>query len=389
MSVPPYTAMLARTNRGWRARVPVIRSGWLLVLSVALLLGPALRIESVVATENHASFSIPKTISSEDESYVREGVALAQNYVAETLSDVSDAPLVINVRNSDDTTSAHAVAFYGGDYIVVFTKSPGWIELAPFDRVHVVVHEYIHAYQHAMLHGGEDALPVWFLEGMAEYLSYDAVAQLGIVRSRDVHDFHSWAVASNPNLPALDDLEKADAFYSEYGPVYSLAYLAFDHMLDGRSPGDLDRFFKATRSSHDWRDAYERIFGQDIATFYRSFADARDGLVAPISEPDTFAPVIPEEIKSGVSIDSTTSPLAVGEQLTVLAQADAGAICQLRLSGQTSGKSLNRTTFADASGHLFWLVTIPSSMGPGAAAMTASCGGKRSSTEIEITDAHD
>jgi hypothetical protein len=361
------------------------RVGWLL-LCVALLVGQAPLAASASASDSKISYSIPKTVSAEDVAYVREGITLAQSYVTENLSGMSDTPLVINVRNSDDPTTAHSVAFSGGDYIVVFTGSPGWIRLAPFDRVHVVVHEYIHAYQYAKLHDDEAALPAWFIEGMAEYLSFDAVAQRGLVRAQDVRDFHAWAVASNSDLSALNDLEGTDAFYSEYGPVYSLAYLALDDLMNGHSPAALERLFIEIRADHDWQSAFEDVFGQDLETFYRSFAETRDELIAPVSRPDPFVPINPVKFNSAVSIASLSSVDALGEQMTVLAYAHAGAICQLRILGEESGETITRTTFADASGHLFWLVTIPATMGQGPAAMTATCGGKSSTFEIEITD---
>jgi hypothetical protein len=361
------------------------RAGWLL-LCVALLVGQAPLAASASASDSKISYSIPKTVSAEDAVYVREGITLAQTYVTENLSDISSTPLVINVRNSDDPTNAHSVAFSSAGYIVFFTGSPGWIRLSPFDRVHVVVHEYIHAYQYAKLHDDEDSLPAWFLEGMAEYLSYDAVIQLGLVRAQDVRDYQAWAVASNPGLSTLDNLEDPNAFYSEYGPVYSLAYLAFDDLLSGHSPAALDRLFIEIRADHNWQSAFEDVFGQDLDSFYRAFAEAQDELIAPVSRPDPFVPINPVKFKSAVSIDSITNADALGEQMTVLAYAHAGAICQLRLRGEESGEAITRTTFADASGHLFWLVTIPATMGQGPAAMTATCGGEPSAVEIEITN---
>ena len=168
------------------------RNCWIriaLTSMVVLAVMPALLVDSTRAADTGATYSIGNNVSAPDASWVMEGVTMAHQYVAETLTGFSE-PLVVNVRDSDDTTGRGAVAFYGGNYIVVFTGSPGWAMLAPFDRVHVIVHEYLHAWQDAAMRSGESDLPAWLIEGSAEYLSYDAVARLGLVDPRAVRD--SW-----------------------------------------------------------------------------------------------------------------------------------------------------------------------------------------------------
>lgn len=359
---------------------------FVLASMVVLAVVPALLVDSTRAADTGVTFSIGNNVSAADASWVMEGVTMAHQYVAETLTDFSE-PLVVNVRDSDDTTGRGAVAFYGGDYIVVFTGSPGWAMLAPFDRVHVVVHEYLHAWQDTAMRSGENALPAWLIEGSAEYLSYNAVARLGLIDPRAVRDYHAWAIRSASHLSALPDLEERTAFYGERGPVYSLGYLAIDHLLAHGSPDQLVGFARRVRLGQDWRDAFAAEFGQDIDAFYQSFAAYRSDLIAPTRIPDPFAAVYPFETKSPVSIDTAPSEIAVGDQLLVLGDTQPGAICQLSLVTANSASTISGSTFADASGHLFWLITVPDEVASGPADITADCGAEDVHVPVEIDSA--
>jgi hypothetical protein len=95
--------------------------------------------------------------------------------------------------------------------------------------------------------------------------------------------------------------------------------------------------------------------------------------------------VAPKKLESRVSIVSASDPVEVGGQITVLGRAEAGAICRARIRGKESGEAVSGSTFADASGRIFWLLTIPEAVGPGPATVTASCGGERSRVDIEVT----
>jgi Peptidase of plants and bacteria len=365
-------------------RVVKHRTTWLLTLCAVLILGFSPLVEPAFAAEAKVTFDIANAVSTEDAVYVREGITLAQDYVTATLSDISDSPIRVAVFDNDDFFCGQALACATETSIVVLAGTPQWNSLAPFERVHAIVHEYIHVYQYAMAHDGMETMPAWFIEGMADYLAYNAVTDLGLVRETDVHDFHTWTLAWNPDMAALDDLENSYAFYGEYGPAYSLAYLAIDHLMKDRPLSDLDRFLEQVGKGHNWRASFQKVFERDLNAFYRSFANARDDLVAPRRMPKPFSPVIPEFDGSPLVIDSVSTPVAVGDQLTVLARADAAAVCRIRLRNENSGEDMFQSTFTDGSGHLFWLMTIPESLGEGPATITAACGGDQRTLEIDI-----
>jgi hypothetical protein len=360
------------------------RTTWFLTFCLVLVFGFSQLVEPAVAAEANVSFDIANAVSPEDAVYVREGFTLAQTYVTATLSDISDSSIRVAVFDNDDFFCGQALACATETSIVVLAGTPQWNSLAPFERIHTIVHEYIHVYQFAMIHDDMETMPAWFIEGMADYLAYDAVTDLGLVRETDVHDFHAWTLAWNPDMAALDDLENSYAFYGEYGPAYSLAYLALDELMRERPLSDLDRFLQQVGKGHNWRASFQKVFERDLNAFYRSFANARDDLVAPRRMPKPFSPVIPEFDGSPLAIDSVSDSVAVGEQLTVLARAEAAAICRIQLRNERSGEDVVQSTSADGSGHLFWLITIPESLGEGPATITAACGGDQRTLEIDI-----
>jgi hypothetical protein len=329
-------------------------------------------------------YSVSPDVSEEDAAYVREGISYAQRYLDGVMDESPSIELVVNVRPSGDTSGLHSTAFFSPGFMVVFVGSAGWMSIAPFDRIHVIVHEYIHAYQYELMQAEEYDLPTWLIEGMAEYLSYDAMTELGVIRPREVVDYHAWSVTSSRETEELRELADRDAFYSSASPVYSIGFLALNHLMDGAPPQALEDFMVAVGDGDAWEHAFANTFGTDVDEFYRSFAGALDELIAPKEPPESFAPVRSEQLESPVTIESATSPVEPGDQLLVVVSADSGAICELRFRADGSNERIVRTTSVDGSGRAFWLVTIPTTVQQGLATVTASCGAERIATDVEI-----
>jgi hypothetical protein len=157
--------------------------------------------------------------------------------------------------------------------------------------------------------------------------------------------------------------------------------------MEGREPKDLDRLLKGMRSGNGWKTVFADVFGITASDFYESFAAERAGGLAPVDIPEPFAYVEPAKVEGNVAIDVSSESIALGEQLTMLGETEAGAICRLRLRSSKSDLDIRGATFADASGRLFWLITVPEELGPGPATLTANCGGERESIAIEISSA--
>ncbi|NIR42413.1 MAG: BamA/TamA family outer membrane protein [Gemmatimonadetes bacterium] len=77
---------------------------------------------------------------------------------------------------------------------------------------HVIGHELVHAFQFDMLRRGASGMPLWFIEGMAEYLSRGPVDALTAMWLRDALE--------NDNLPSLAQLQSPEFFPYRYGHAF-------------------------------------------------------------------------------------------------------------------------------------------------------------------------
>ena len=160
----------------------------------------------------------------------------AYQYLAATLQYQFTDPIpLIIYASSDDFQQTEIIDEFLGEGIGGVTESLKGRVMIPFlgsyrDFNHVLVHELTHAFQFAILNdaegslsmlAGEASLPLWFIEGMAEYLA-EYANPLTTLWLRD-------AVA-NDALPAsaekMDDLEDIRAY--RFGEAL-VGYIAEQH----------------------------------------------------------------------------------------------------------------------------------------------------------------
>jgi len=145
---------------------------------------------------------------------------------------------------------------------------------------HVLGHELVHAFQYDLASQRDTegnlvgpavgALPLWFIEGMAEYLSLGPVDANTAMWVRDA--------TSRERMPSLDKLDDPDFFPYRYGHAF-WAYVA------GRW-GDLavGDVLRATGAQGDIAGAMERVLNVDAQTFTRDWHDATARTYAPVIE---------------------------------------------------------------------------------------------------------
>jgi Tol biopolymer transport system component len=143
------------------------------------------------------------------------------------------------------------------------------------DTDHVIGHELVHAFQYDMTSGPDDPpgrsglerLPLWFVEGMAEYLSSGASDSNTAMWIRDA--------ARRETLPAIHELDNPKYFPYRWGQAF-WAYVAgrwgdavIPQMLAaGGGSGDIDATIKTVlgvtekQLSADWQAAIRREYGQ-------------------------------------------------------------------------------------------------------------------------------
>jgi Tol biopolymer transport system component len=147
------------------------------------------------------------------------------------------------------------------------------------DTDHVIGHELVHAFQYDIANqlssgpgrSGAEALPLWFIEGMAEYLSLGPVDPNTAMWLRD-------AVAKD-KLPAIKDLDNPKYFPYRWGQAF-WAYVggrfgddAVRRMLTtGTAAGSatvaIERVLdvKEKDLSADWQDAIRRAYSPILAS---------------------------------------------------------------------------------------------------------------------------
>jgi len=146
------------------------------------------------------------------------------------------------------------------------------------DTDHVIGHELVHAFQFDMTTGpdsppgrsGMDRLPLWFIEGMAEYLSIGPVDPNTAMWIRDA--------ARQEKLPEIKDLDNPKYFPYRWGQAL-WAYIAGkwgddvipELLLTGAASGDLDAAFehvlgvKSQELSAEWHAAIQRTYSDVLA----------------------------------------------------------------------------------------------------------------------------
>ena len=145
---------------------------------------------------------------------------------------------------------------------------------------HVLGHELVHAFQYDMASGrdsrgrpigpGLAALPLWFIEGMAEYLSLGPVDSNTAMWVRDA--------ASRDAMPTIDKLDDPDFFPYRYGHAF-WAYVA--GRWGDRAVGDL---LRATGPDGDIKAAIAAVLGVDAAQLTKEWHDATKRSFAGVYE---------------------------------------------------------------------------------------------------------
>jgi Tol biopolymer transport system component len=165
---------------------------------------------------------------------------------------------------------------------------------------HVLGHELVHAFQYDIGRRTDEAsrttapavgaLPLWFIEGMAEYLSLGPVDSLTAMWIREA--------ASREALPSVDDLDNPRYFPYRYGHAF-WAYVA--GRWGDRVVGDM---LRATGPRGDIEGAIQAVLGVDEPTLSRDWHAATYSAYARFVEttqkPQAFArPLISRETSGG------------------------------------------------------------------------------------------
>jgi len=185
---------------------------------------------------------------------------------------------------------------------------------------HVLGHELTHAFQFDMAtrrdaegHAIGPAvmmLPLWFIEGMAEYMSLGPIDANTAMWIRDA--------SAREKMPTIDKLDDPDFFPYRYGHAF-WAYVA-GRWGDG-AVGDL---LRATGPQGDIDQAIQTVLGVDAKTLTADWHAATARTYAPFVEttrkPDAFGRLLISEDHSGGTLNVTPALSPDGKRLVFLSE---------------------------------------------------------------------
>jgi Tol biopolymer transport system component len=200
---------------------------------------------------------------------------------------------------------------------------------------HVIGHELVHAFQfditskHGLKKSGLPAaaqMPLWFVEGMAEYLS---------IGPNDPNTAMWMREASQKELPDISDLSSSRYFPYRYGQAL-LAFIGGKYGND--KIGDLLRRWASLQNE---KDAFIDVFNitpDSLSKLWHASIHAQyDSLAKITSPPDKYGDVLISDKKNGGDINISPSLSPDGKHLIFFSSKDLFSI-DLFLADAKTGK---------------------------------------------------
>ncbi len=211
---------------------------------------------------------------------------------------------------------------------------------------HVIGHELVHAFQYHTLLGRDSAmygninnLPLWMIEGMAEYLSIGKKDAYTAMWIRDAY--------LNKNIPTIRDLTETNKYFPYR---YGEAFWSFI----GSTYGDtvIVPFFKNT-ARFGLEYGIRRTFGYDDKTLSKLWKNAIEAAYQPLLKDTIQKPVGKRVIDNKNSGELNIAPAISpdGKYLAFLSEKDLFTV-DLYLADAHTGKVLRKLTSKISNTHI-------------------------------------
>lgn len=211
---------------------------------------------------------------------------------------------------------------------------------------HVLGHELVHAFQYHTLIEGDSTqlenignLPLWMVEGMAEYLSIGKKDAFTAMWMRDAY--------LNHDIPSLKDLTESNKYFPyRYGQAF-WAYI-------GATYGDtvIVPLFKAT-AKYGYEAAIQRVFGYNEATLSRLWKNTIENAYQPLLKDTAQVPIgkiiIDKNNAGNMNVAPAISP--DGQFMAFLSEKDLFSI-DLYLAEAQTGKIIRKLTSKLTNSHV-------------------------------------
>ncbi|WP_369414077.1 peptidase MA family metallohydrolase [Desertivirga xinjiangensis] len=211
---------------------------------------------------------------------------------------------------------------------------------------HVLGHELVHAFQYHSLIEGDSTnlenignLPLWMVEGMAEYLSVGKVDAFTSMWMRDAY--------LNKDIPTLRDLTTSSRYFPyRYGQAF-WTYI-------GSTYGDtvIVPLFKAT-AKFGYEMAVRRTFGYDERTLSNLWRTSIENAYKPLLKDTAQIPIGRSILNSKNAGDMNVAPAISpdGNYVAFLSEKDLLSI-DLFLADAKTGKILRKLTSKTSNSHI-------------------------------------
>ncbi len=211
---------------------------------------------------------------------------------------------------------------------------------------HVLGHELVHAFQYHSLIEGDSTqlenignLPLWMVEGMAEYLSIGKKDAFTAMWMRDAY--------LNNDIPTLRDLTESNKYFPyRYGQAF-WSYI-------GSTYGDtvIVPLFKAT-AKYGYQAAIQRVFGYNEATLSQLWKNTIENSYKPLLKDTTQTPtgklIVDKKNAGDMNIAPSISP--DGKLIAFLSEKDLFSI-DLFLAEAQTGNIIRKLTSKLKSNHI-------------------------------------
>ena len=214
---------------------------------------------------------------------------------------------------------------------------------------HVLGHELVHAFQYDISSSedvegrptpGVAALPLWFIEGMAEYLSLGPVDANTAMWVRDA--------SSREKMPTIDKLDDPDFFPYRYGHAF-WAYVA--GRWGDSAVGDM---LRAAGPSGNIEEAITAVLGTDEETLTKDWHEETRKTYAALFEttrkPETFSRALMNEQSSGGNLNLAPAISPDGKRMVFLSERSRLSV-DMFLADVASGKVIRQLTKTAADPH--------------------------------------
>ena len=332
-------------------------------------------------TEDGVAFCFDPDLPERDRSDITEAIRLGQDVITQYFANPDLTGVRVNGFSTVSSDGPESLATTLDRSVAVYAGSRVWQSIAPVERVQTLVHEFFHVYQNAMTGESDTFVPLWFTEGTAEAVGYLAASQLGVSTQNEFYDLAAYSLTEFPVSGSLADLRPSGSMTAD---AYPLAYIAIQYLLGSRglSISAIGDLYAQLASGASFDQAFESTFDIPLDQFTADF-DAWLPTLATVGElPADFWPNDGTSQPAPVAIRSAPAQAAPDQQVVIVAATEPLTECTATF--QFGATTMDRQTFSNGNGELFWMVTVPSDASPGTATATFSCGSAPVSTQMSI-----